>query len=84
MSDDVYLFVACGYDFGLQVWSLSIGVTDKTKDILSVLLNDNVPPPFVSHKFNSEDFIFHKFNLNDVICIRDYLNEYIKTNTSDI
>ena len=67
-SNKEYLFLAQGILYALDVYGIIISSSDKSISTISFLLNDNVYPPFASHKFIR----------NDIIRIRDYFNEYLE------
>jgi len=67
LEEKEYLFIASGILHSINCYGMIIRSSDCNINTFSFLLNDNVFPPFVTHKFIRED----------IIKIRDYLNEYL-------
>jgi len=72
LVEEEYLFIAAGIHLSIYNWGIMLGSSFRSESI-SLHLDDDVFPPYASHKFNREN----------IIKIRDYLNRYLERTANE-
>lgn len=67
-KDNEYLFLVSNALYNFDNCGMMLRSSNENVHTISLLLNDNVYPPYISHKFMREE----------ILQIRDYLNDYLE------